>query len=237
MRRLTVLVPSVAALLAATGALAEPSQSRPVVAELFTSQSCSSCPPADALLATLKSARRDVLVLDFHVDYWNRLGWKDPYSSPEATQRQRQYAAALGAGVYTPQLIVGGRRQAVGSDQAAVLAAIEAAQADLRAMPAPPLRLEWHAGKVVLTVGAGQGDGTLWLVGYDDERTTQVRGGENGGRQLTEVNVVRSLHDLGAWHGIPLRAEADLPAGQPAAALLQGADGKIIAAAMLTPNG
>ncbi|MDQ2805110.1 MAG: DUF1223 domain-containing protein [Pseudomonadota bacterium] len=232
MRRL----PFLAALpLVATAALAEPP--RPVVVELFTSQSCSSCPPADALLGALKRARPDVLVLDFHVDYWDRLGWKDPYSSPEATQRQRQYAAALGAEVYTPQLVVDGRRQVVGSDQAAVLAAVEARREELDRAPSPPLRLEQRAGKIVLSVGAGQGSGTLWLVGYDDEHTTQVGGGENGGRRLTEVNVVRSLQDLGAWHGVPVRVEVQPSAGQRGAALLQAEDGRIVAAAELAPTG
>ena len=232
MRRLPVLA---ALPLLTTAALAEPP--RPVVVELFTSQSCSSCPPADALLGALKRARPDVLVLDFHVDYWDRLGWKDPYSSPEATKRQRQYAAALGAEVYTPQLVIDGRRQVVGSDQAAVLAAVEAGRAELGRVPSPPLRLEWRSGKVVLSVGMGQGGGTLWLVGYDDEHSTQVGGGENGGRRLTEVNVVRSLQGLGAWRGVPLRVEVEPPAGQRGAALLQAEDGRIIAATELTPNG
>ena len=90
---------------------------RPIVVELFTSEGCSSCPPADALLAELAS-RPDVLALSFHVDYWDRLGWKDPYSSREATARQHRYATLLDlASIYTPQIVIDGKWQAVGSDR------------------------------------------------------------------------------------------------------------------------
>src|SRR5271169_3162894 len=101
---------------------------RPIVVELFTSEGCSSCPPADALLAEL-AGRPDVLALSFHVDYWDRLGWKDPFSSPDATRRQHGYADLLGlATVYTPQMIVDGRWQAVGSDRSEVERALGSAR-------------------------------------------------------------------------------------------------------------
>ncbi len=104
---------------AATAAPAGAAQ-RPIVVELFTSEGCSSCPPADALLAEL-ATRPDVLALSFDVDYWDRLGWKDPFSSPQATARQQDYARLLGTGtVYTPQIVVDGRWEGVGSDRAAV---------------------------------------------------------------------------------------------------------------------
>src|SRR5215813_538220 len=93
---------------------------RPIVVELFTSEGCSSCPPADALLAEL-AARPDVLALSFHIDYWDRLGWKDPFSTPAATQRQQHYADLLHrANVYTPQIVVDGHWQAVGSNRVEV---------------------------------------------------------------------------------------------------------------------
>src|SRR6516162_2207078 len=108
---------------------------RPILVELFTSEGCSSCPLADALLAELAS-RPDVLALSFHVDYWDRLGWKDPFSSREATQRQNRYAALLDlATVYTPQIVVDGGWQAVGSDRPDVEHALDLARRDRQEVP------------------------------------------------------------------------------------------------------
>ena len=206
----------------------------PVVVELFTSQSCSSCPPADELLTELARTRPDILALDFHVTYWDRLGWKDPYSLPQATQRQRRYSELWGRDeVYTPQLVAGGRHQAVGSDRGDVLAAIAAAAAD---EPAAPMQLGRDAAGLVLDVGAGYGAATLLLVGFDAAHTTRVGGGENGGRTLTEVNVVRSLVPVGNWRGKAMILHAPQPAGQRTALLLQADDGRLLAAAVLPPG-
>jgi hypothetical protein len=126
-------------LLAATALAVPPALAaeRPVVVELFTSQGCSSCPPADALLSTLAD-RPDVLALAFHVDYWNRLGWTDPFSGPWATARQTAYAAQLGSDqVYTPQAVIDGRSDVVGSDREA----LEAAIATARTEPTVPVAL------------------------------------------------------------------------------------------------
>ena len=224
-----------ALLLAPPGHAGDPGTlSSPVVVELFTSQSCSSCPPADALLAELSRTRPDILALDFHVTYWDRLGWKDPYSLPQATQRQRDYAGLFGRdGVYTPQLVAGGRHQAVGSDRAEVLAAIKAAAAD---GPAPALRLGRDGAGLLLEAGAGRGAGQLLLVGFDPAHTTRVGGGENGGRTLAEVNVVRSITPAGAWRGAAVSLRAPPPAGERTALLLQAEDGRVLAAALLPPG-
>src|SRR5690242_518856 len=130
---------------------------RPVVVELFTSQSCSSCPPADALLTDLARTRRDdILPLAFHVTYWNNLGWRDPFSFPAATERQRAYAARLADHtVYTPQMVVDGTWGFVGSDRAAAEAAIQQARA--QQVTAAPLRLGRQGDSLVIDAGAGTG--------------------------------------------------------------------------------
>src|SRR6516225_8160911 len=125
---------------------------RPMVVELFTSEGCSSCPPADALLAELAS-RPDVLALSFHVDYWDRLGWKDPFSSHEATQRQDRYASLLDlATVYTPQIVVDGTWQAVGSDRADVEHALDLARRDRQQVP---ITLALAQGQAQINLGPG----------------------------------------------------------------------------------
>src|SRR5262249_26015813 len=139
---------------------------RPLVVELFTSEGCSSCPPADAVLAEL-GGRPDVLALSFHVDYWDRLGWKDPFSSPAATERQQRYASLLGlATVYTPQIVIDGKWQAVGSDRVEVEQALGSARRDRRQVP---VMLTLDHGNVKIALGPG-GDGVsapVILTGFD----------------------------------------------------------------------
>ncbi len=215
-------------LLASVSASAQP-QSRPVVVELFTSQGCSSCPPADAFLADLARSRPDVLALGYHVTYWNSLGWRDPYSLDAATQRQRHYARLLSLdNIYTPQMVVDGRRDVVGSNRRAAVAAIQAAGTQARG---PALRLTHGGGEVTLDVGAGTGRGALWLVGYDPEHRTAVGRGENGGRTLLEANIVREIADVGGWTGAPVHLSLTPPKGKLLAIILQGEDGGIIGAA------
>jgi len=219
------------ALLAGAPALAA---ERPVLVELFTSQGCSSCPPADALLGEL-ARRDDVLPLAFHVDYWDRLGWKDPYSSAEATRRQRLYARQLdSATVYTPQMIVDGRTDVVGSDRAGVLQAIAAARAAALAVPVELADQEDGMRVRVAAGGAETRHATLWLVGFDRHHVTQVGTGENGGRSLAEWNIVRGLEPLGDWQGAAY--ETTVPAAKLAgyervAVLLQESGGRILGAA------
>ena len=205
---------------------------RPVVAELFTSEGCSSCPPAEALLAELARNRPDLLVLAFHVTYWDQLGWRDPFGLPVATARQRDYATQLGLEtVYTPQLVVNGSRDVIGSDRGAVLSALYAAAAT--AAPPVPLALQRLPGGARVAAGAGPGHGTLLLIGFDSLHRTPVARGENAGRVLLEANVVRAIIPVGAWHGAALQAEAALPQGEHLALLLQAPDGRILAAAVL----
>jgi hypothetical protein len=186
---------------AITGAPAHAAADRPVLIELFTSQGCNSCPPADALLGEL-AQRPGVLALAFHVDYWNGLGWSDPFSSKLATARQNDYAQRLGKrSIYTPQLVVDGAADAVGSDRADVAALITAAQR--RAATGPTIETATDAaGARIVRLGAGIADhATVWLAGYDRAHVTPVGRGENGGRTLTEYQVVRSLVRLGDWTG------------------------------------
>ena len=205
-------------------------QARPTLLELFTSQSCSSCPPADALLGALKESSADVLPLSMHVTYWNGAGWNDPYSLPQATARQRAYAASLRSEVFTPELVIDGHAFAVGSDRAAVLAAITAARR-LQAS-GPSLALHAAPGGMTAAIGAGAGEADLLLIGYDPAHTTHIAGGENGGVELHETNVVRSLRVIAHWTGAALHLAFAPPAGQVAALILQRADGTILAAAV-----
>ncbi len=227
-------LPALAASALALGAPAARAGGSPVVLELFTSQGCSSCPPADALLGRLKQSGADLLPLSLHVDYWNRIGWRDPFSSAAMTARQYDYARALGqAEVYTPELVVDGARGVVGSDASAVDAAIRQARSTQAKLVAPELGVARSGGRVDVAVGAGAGPARLLLVGYDDHHSTAIGSGENAGRILAETNVVRSLQSIGEWTGAPLRASADAPAGQHAAVLLQAADGRMLAARLV----
>lgn len=203
---------------------------RPVVVELFTSEGCSSCPPADRLLTGL-SGRSDLLPLAFHVTYWNALGWRDPYSFEGATTRQASYAAHLGGGSYTPEMVVDGRRGMVGSESEDVAAAISAARS--RAADAIPVTLSGGSSDVRVTVGAGRGHGRILLIGYDPRHETQIGRGENSGRLLVESNIVRSMKVIGRYEGRGTSVTASRGAGASAAVLVQAADGSIIGAARL----
>ncbi len=172
-----------------------------IVVELFTSQGCSSCPPADALVGEL-AKRDDVLPLSFHVDYWDYLGWKDPFSSAKNTSRQREYRGKLGLRyVYTPQMVIGGVREAVGSHRGKILSAIE----QVRRRQQVPVTIG-HPDKdtALVTVADGQTPrtaATVWLFAYDKSHTTQIQRGENGGVRLTNTNVVRAIRHIGEWNG------------------------------------
>lgn len=207
---------------------------RPVVVELFTSQGCSSCPPADAVVAELAGTRHDLLPLTFHVTYWNTLGWQDPFSFAGATDRQRRYVAlAVSPDVYTPAMVVDGRQDVVGSDRAGVAATLERAVRDLKT--SAPVGLTRNGTALQITVGSGAGHGPVLLIGFDHQHQTPVGRGENSGRTLVEANIVRSLALAGAWTGQPFRSEVGLPAGQDYAVIVQGEDGRVLGAGRLSP--
>jgi hypothetical protein len=208
---------------------------RPVVVELFTSQGCSSCPPADAYLRELSTERADVLPLAFHVTYWDGLGWKDPYSMQAATQRQDQYGRRFGDGSYTPEIVVDGSAGMVGSRRGDVGAAIERAKRNSRTAAA--ISVTKSGQQVSIQVGSGTGSGRVLLIGFDREHTTAVGRGENGGRTLTEANIVRSIRPVGQWSGAALHINEQFPEGQDVAVVLEAPDGQIVGAARLGSGG
>ena len=169
--------------------------SGPVLVELFTSEGCSSCPPADAVLAQLADDPQ-VIALGFHVDYWNYLGWRDVYSDPQFSQRQRQYAAFHGGRTYTPQMIVNGAEIFVGSDgrraRSARAGASSSGQIALTAESPDPkiVKLQMHATGVY-------GPSTVYLAITEDDLVSEVTRGENAGRDLKHMSVVRQFSELG----------------------------------------
>jgi hypothetical protein len=206
--------------------------SRPVVVELFTSLGCSDCPPADALLRHVKATDLGVLALDLHVTYWDSAAWTDPFSIQAATDLQNHYASLRGGTeVYTPEAVVDGKSQFVGSNKGTMTAAVAQARAAIARDGATPVSVSTAEGQVSVHVGSGTGVATVWLFGFDPERTTTVHGGENGGTTLTEVNVVRSITRLGSWNGQSLERTIQTPVGTKFAVLVQRSDGTILSAA------
>jgi hypothetical protein len=208
---------------------------RPVVVELFTSQGCSSCPPADALLGEL-ARKSEVLALGFHISYWDSLGWKDPLSSPSSTERQKAYARRFTDGrVYTPQMVVDGTDEMVGSDRAAVMAALGKARA---ARPEAIAPVSFAGDRRSVAIGSGVGNGEIVLVRFVRHRTTDVGAGENAGRALNDTNGVVTLAALGAWDGSRLEFAIEPPAaGEGLAVLVQAPDGHMLGAAMVLGAG
>ena len=207
---------AIAALLvgfAATGQAAE----RPAVVELFTSQGCSSCPPADALMAQLARERRDLIVLSLPVDIWDYTGWKDTLARPEFTARQKHYAQSRGDHqVYTPQIVVDGATHGVGSDKQQLLSLVEATS-KARETTGASMKISEADGMVIVDLGPGAGLGDtqhgagVWLLRVTRSKTVAVGRGENGGRQLTYTHVVRSMVRMGQWMGQPARFEIPMP--------------------------
>jgi hypothetical protein len=169
----------------------------PVLVELFTSEGCSSCPPADRLLELLD---RDVVVLSEHVDYWDRQGWRDPYSSHDSTLRQEAYARVLGKeGPYTPQMVIDGTTEFVGNDSRR--AAEEIARARGKEKLGVHLTRTESGVRIEIEPAAKSADVMLALA--DDSGTSQVAAGENKGRQLHHVAIVRSMRKIGSLKRAP----------------------------------
>jgi len=236
------------ALLAALGmavarpAIAQQAQDRLTVVELFTSQGCSSCPPADAFLGEL-TKRADVLPLSLHVDYWDYIGWKDPFADAKHTSRQRTYAARFGLRyVYTPQMVIHGNAQATGSDRRRVLSSIE----ESRALPRIPIKLKQGRGGVVMvTIEGGTATASqpaeVVLVMIDSEHKTSVKRGENRGKTLSNFNVVRSMTTVAEWTGGNMEFATNVSevqgSGDTVAVFVQSEEnGRILGAAKLKLN-
>ena len=232
----------VLALPASAGHPSPPSNARlerPLVVELFTSQGCNSCPPADALLAQL-ATRHDILALSLPVTYWDMLGWKDTLASDADTRRQKAYAQQMGrGGIYTPEIIVDGTTDVVGSREQAVQAAINARMGDMQSVS-----VDLNANRQLLhiTVGSawdrGEHEATIWMFRILPQATVSIRDGENSGRTITYHNVVRQIRAVGTWKGQPVTF--DLPRNDGAehdgiVVIVQqaGGYGRIIGAALL----
>ncbi|HEY0939628.1 MAG TPA: DUF1223 domain-containing protein [Steroidobacter sp.] len=193
---------TLAALVFSAGLFSTGAVAQPVVVELFTSQGCSSCPPADALLGEL-ARRPGIVALAYHVDYWDDLGWKDRYSIPAATQRQQGYVKRLSrAGAFTPQVVVSGDTSLVGSNRTEVERAIKGDRDALG------IKLSRAGGNIQVQfteawAGASREPMDVYLVSYLAEATDKIASGENARRTLKHFNVVRSFKRLGAWNGKP----------------------------------
>ena len=208
-------------------------QGGPVVVELYTSQGCSSCPPADAMLHDL-AARDDVIALALHVDYWDYIGWKDSFGRPENTARQHAYArAARATTVYTPQMIFNGQEHVVGSRAGQVMAAL---QSQFDRGQSFDVAVSRNGGQVAIRAGVGPyGDYVVQLVRYLPRGTVDIRRGENAGRTITYANIVTDWTVIARWDGrVPLNLVADAPGSDGVVVLVQQAGhGPIVGAAEL----
>jgi len=188
------------------------------VVELFTSEGCSSCPPADEYLSDLAD-EKDLLALSLHVDYWDYIGWKDPFASPTMTARQRAYMRAMRLRyVYTPQMVVQGRWEGTGSNRWKIGRFIRTAKQEAKTKPPVPVALSFAGGgtsRLRITIDASQGQPenptSLHLVVFERERVVKVKRGENRGRTLGHRNVVRSFTPIGTWKGAGYTNTVSIP--------------------------
>jgi len=217
-------------------------QKNPVVVELFTSQSCYSCPPAEAYLGEL-SKNPEIVALEYHVDYWDQLvhgaagKWKDVFSQPGFTARQKIYAGNIEDGqVYTPQMVVDGENFAVGSRRSDVRHLITRAKKIKGRNPTLAITRKSANAFVAIIKGNSDRAFSVWLVHFLKNVTTRVRAGENKGKQLTSHNIVIKVKRLAAWSGQPAKVDFSVigqRANESCAVLIQeDAQGPIYAAAL-----
>ncbi|KAF5880534.1 MULTISPECIES: thioredoxin family protein [Rhizobium] len=170
------------------------------VVELFTSQGCSSCPPADAAFRKLVN-QGDVIALAYHVDYWNYLGWADTLSSKENTERQYGYAKTMGrSNVYTPQAIVNGRDHLAGADLNGINTKIDTYSSEGNGLTVP-ISAAMRGDELEIKIGAGQGKANVVMVYFDKEKTIDVEKGENSGQKLSYLHSVTNVETVGMWDG------------------------------------
>lgn len=223
---LAVLFANVPAYAAQNTVLDETGTAEPkILLELFTSQGCSSCPKADALLPSF-IARKDVIAMSLPVDYWDYLGWRDTFGKAIFTARQRSYGRRIGDGIiYTPQIIVDGRHHINGGDENAIDALIEQRKKARGQSPAVSLGIKTQGDMLLVSVGKGEAvkKATLWLALISKEKAVKVRRGENRGRLLAYHNVVSELTPIGHWVGEEMTLK--LPKKQ---IMQRGADGCIV---------
>lgn len=236
------LLVAIVCLLAVVG-VAEPSRADsapPVVVELFTSQGCPLCPPAEAFMQDL-AGRDGVIALEFHIDYYDYSGWTDPFGSADYTRRWQDYARALGARYeYTPFMVIDGVAHEIGSSRAVVEKRIGERQ--VTAQPAPRLTIDMQGKNAVISV-AGDGPAGIYdvmVATYDARASTRVTAGENKGRTVVNTNIVRGFERVAQWAGDPVEITVPLDAmtgDSGCAVLLQRAGGGPIIAAVSIPLG
>ncbi len=217
-------------------AVAAPLKAEPVaVVELFTSQGCSSCPPADKIFKEI-AMRDDVVALAYHVDYWDYLGWVDSFADPAFVDIQRAYARAAGERtIYTPQVVIGGTDHVIGSRP--MLIANTLRQHLKKPQPAT-ITLSRNGSAIQIRAqakGPFRSAAVVRLITYLPEATVEIRRGENAGRTLSYANIVLSRDTIGSWNGAgDFQASAKVSSDAPAVVLVQeGESGPILAAAQL----
>jgi hypothetical protein len=212
-----------------------PGTDNPVVVEPFTSQGCSSCPPADAILGDL-AARDDVIALALHVDYWDYIGWADTFADPAYTKRQRAYARVAGArNIYTPQMVVGGMDHLVGVRPMELSDLIDRHNAKDSTIDLDLAR-SGDSLRIAATASAPLRAGAVvQLVRYRPKATVAIERGENAGREISYVNIVESITSLGEWDGSAPLAMQESVSGDDAVVVIvqEPGMGPILAAARL----